>query len=95
MDKVCWLCGRNGATDPLDEHHIFNGANRSKSERYGLTVYLCHSRCHIYGQYAAHRNFETRRRLQKYGQKKAMEENGWTVADFVREFGRNYLEEES
>jgi len=94
MDKSCWLCGRNGAADPLDRHHIYNGPNRAKSEKYGLVVYLCHSRCHIYGPYAVHRNFQTRRMLQRYGQEKAMRENGWTVADFVKEFGRNYLDGE-
>lgn len=90
-DKTCWLCGRNGYIDPLDKHHIFNGANREKSERYGLTVYLCHSSCHIFGPNSAHKNINTRRRLQEYGQLKAMEENGWTIADFISEFGRNYL----
>ena len=29
----CWLCGRWGW---LEEHHIFGGANRKKSEKYGL-----------------------------------------------------------
>ena len=44
-ERECFLCGRNGADDPLDKHHIFGGAYRKKSERYGLTVYLCHDRC--------------------------------------------------
>ena len=39
-EKRCWLCGRNGADDPLDVHHIFGGANRKLSDRFGLTVYL-------------------------------------------------------
>lgn len=90
-EKECWLCGRNGAIDPLDKHHIFNGPNRQKSERYGLTVYLCHANCHIFGPNAVHRNIYTRRKLQRYGQEKAMEENGWDTEDFIREFGRNYL----
>lgn len=93
MDNKCWLCGRNGAADPLDRHHIFPGKSRSLSEKYGLTVYLCHDRCHIFGRYAVHRNAETRRLLQSWGQKKAMEEYGWTTEEFIRIFGRNYLEE--
>lgn len=32
--------------------------------------------------------------LHEYGQRKAMEENGWTVDDFIREFGRNYIDTE-
>ena len=35
MPRACWLCGRNGASDPLDAHHIFGGANRKLSEKYG------------------------------------------------------------
>lgn len=89
--KVCWLCGRNGAADPLDEHHIFGGAYRKKSEKYGLKVYLCHHDCHIFGRRAAHNNRETMEQLKRYGQKLAMERNSWTVEDFCREFGKNYL----
>lgn len=90
--RYCWLCGRNGADDPLDRHHIFGGANRAKSEKYGLVVDLCHNRCHIFGKYAAHRCAATMQELRRYGQRKAMEENGWTTADFIREFGKNYEE---
>ena len=91
--KICWLCGRNGSADPLDKHHLFGAANRDKSERYGLYVYLCHSRCHIFGGDAAHRNPETMQQLHEYGQRKAMREQGWSVEDFRREFGKNYLED--
>lgn len=90
-ERTCWLCGRNGCTDPLDKHHIFGGAFRQKSERYGLTVYLCHCRCHETGTEAAHRNTETMQALHAYGQRKAMEEQGWEVPDFICEFGRNYI----
>lgn len=93
-EKVCWLCGRNGACDPLDEHHIFGGAYRKKSEKYGLKVHLCHHDCHIFGRDAVHNNGEVMERLKRYGQKRAMEENGWTVEDFRREFGKNYLTDE-
>ena len=43
--RVCAICGRNGMGDPLEKHHIFGGAYRKKSEKYGLTVYLCGMRC--------------------------------------------------
>ncbi|MBQ0125301.1 MAG: hypothetical protein KBS59_03135 [Clostridiales bacterium] len=91
----CWLCGRNGMTDPLDTHHIFGGAFRRKSEKLGLTVRLCHRECHIFGRHAAHVDAGTMQELHKYGQEKAMRENGWTVSDFIREFGRNYLDLET
>lgn len=87
----CFLCGRNGNGDPLEKHHIFGGANRKLSEKYGLTVFLCGSRCHRNGKYSAHKNKETADMLHRYGQEKAMTENNWTDDDFRKVFGRNYL----
>lgn len=92
MAKQCWLCGRNGNGDPLDKHHIFGGPFRKKSEKYGLVVYLCHHRCHIFGPEAAHQNAATMKKLRQYGQQKAMAENNWTTEQFIKEFGRNYLD---
>lgn len=92
-DRECWLCGRRGAQDPLDRHHIFGGAYRDKSERYGLAVMLCHNRCHIFGANAVHRDTETMQVLHEYGQRKAMEEQGWDTDRFRLEFGKNYLED--
>lgn len=91
MQNKCFLCGGNGFRDPLDKHHIFGAAYRKKSERLGLYVYLCHHECHIFGTNAAHRNSATMQRLHEYGQRKAMDENGWSTEDFIREFGKNYL----
>lgn len=71
--RSCWLCGRNGTAEPLDKHHIFGGAYRKKSEKYGLTVYLCHGSCHIFGEKAVHSCRETMDELHRYGQKMAME----------------------
>lgn len=62
---------------------------RKKSEKYGLTVALCHW-CHN-EKGGVHHNAELMQQLHEYGQKKAMEENGWTVDDFRREFYKNYL----
>lgn len=33
-------------TCPTEEHHIMNGAERSKAEKYGLKVYLSHENHH-------------------------------------------------
>lgn len=88
-ERRCWLCGRtNGA---LDRHHIFGGPFRKKSEKYGLTVWLCHEECHIYGKYSVHQNHETMLRCKQYGQMIAMEENEWDTEKFIQEFGKNYL----
>ena len=92
--RCCALCGRNGMNDPLEEHHIFGGANRKKSEKYGLVVYLCGNRCHREGAQAVHRNARTQEKLHIQGQLQAMREQGWSVEDFRREFGKNYLDNE-
>lgn len=91
----CFICGRNGVEDPLEEHHIFPGAAlRKKSEKYGLTVLLCGKRCHREGKKSAHRNRETQLMLKQWAQRKAMEENGWSVEDWREEFGKSYIDAE-
>ena len=91
-DKTrCFLCGMIGYVEPLDKHHVFGGALRKKSERYGLTVYLHHDRCHIFGENAVHKNARINRKLQAFAQKKAMEHYGMTIEDFIKEFYKNYL----
>jgi hypothetical protein len=81
----------NRNLEPLDCHHVFGAANRNKSEKYGLTVYLHHSKCHIFGENAVHKNAEINRKLQAIAQKKAMKHYGWSIEDFRKEFGKNYL----
>ena len=56
-------------------------------------VYLCHDRCHEFGRKAVHKNDSVMRQLRRYGQLKAMREQGWSVDDFIREFGKSYLED--
>lgn len=87
----CFICKQNPCGDPLDKHHVFFGALRSKSERYGLTVYIHHDKCHIFGENAVHRNAEVNRKLQSFAQKKAMKHYGWSVEDFRREFYKSYI----
>lgn len=86
----CALCGRRGTV--LDKHHVFFGrGNRPKSERYGLTVYLCHDSCHIFGRHSVHADSSICRLLQQKAQRIAMQYYHWTVDDFRRIFGKNYL----
>lgn len=85
----CFLCGQWGW---LEEHHIFGGANRKHSEKYGLKVGLCGISCHREGTKAAHRCAETAQILHEYGQKKFMNEQGATIDEFRDVFGKNYLE---
>ena len=90
--RTCFLCGANGALDPLEEHHIFHGPLRKKAGRLGLTVWLCGWKCHREGPKSAHRCRETDLKLKAYGQRKAMREQGWNIPRFIREFGRNYID---
>lgn len=89
--RKCFLCGKNGANDRLERHHIFGGAYRDKSEKYGLVVDLCGNSCHRNGEKSAHRNAKTALFLHQYAQKKVMQEQGWTKEKFIQEFGKNYL----
>jgi hypothetical protein len=81
----------NANLEPLDMHHIFNKADKKKSEKYGLMVYLHHSKCHIFGKDSVHRNARVNNELKAQAQKKAMEYYGWSADDFRNIFGKNYL----
>ena len=74
-------------------HHCFPGTLRNKSEQYGLVVPLCGNRCHRLGKYAVHQNRETARALKAWAQEKCMTEQGWSMEDWHREFGKSYIEE--
>ena len=87
----CWLCGGNANMDALDWHHVFGGAYRAKSEKYGLKVLLHHNYCHIFGSKAVHQCAEKNRQLQRYAQTVAMATYGWTEEEFREKFGRSYL----
>ena len=88
----CFLCGRNGNGDRLERHHIFGAANRDKSEYYGLVVWLCGERCHRLGRLSVHQNSEVMEFVHKYGQRKCMREQNWTVEQFREVFHANYLD---
>lgn len=86
----CYLCGRNGCGDPLEEHHVFEGTGlRPLSEKYGLKVHLCGHRCHQHGPDSVHQNIDVRRKLQAEAQEAF--ERTYPDLDFVEIFGKNYL----
>ncbi len=84
----CWKCGKWGW---LEEHHIFGGPFRKKSEKYGLKVGLCGDSCHRNGKEAAHQCAATAQKLHEYGQQKYMMEQGATIEEFRAQFGKNYI----
>ena len=50
-------------------------------------------RCHQHGPNSVHQNAEANRALKVRGQRAAMEKYGWSKEDFIREFGKSYLED--
>ena len=89
---VCYLCAAlnrdNSRHNYLEEHHIFGGANRDKSEAEGLKVYLCLWH-HQTGPCAVHRNAEVMDYLRAEGQKAF--EKTHSREEFVKLIGKNYL----
>jgi hypothetical protein len=57
-------------------------------------VWLCGERCHRSGKYSVHQNADVARYLHRYGQQKAMSEQGWDKETFIAIFGKNYLDGE-
>ncbi len=85
MYRECFVCGK--LTDAIERHHLIGGtANRRLSDRYGLVVDLCVN-CHR----RAHRDNDLRLSLHQYGQLRFMDEQGATIDDFIKIFGKNYL----
>jgi hypothetical protein len=92
--EPCYLCMKlkpmREWRRAVHEHHIFGGSNRNKSEAEGLKVYLCLEH-HISGKEAVHNNAEMMRLLREDGQR-AFEQK-YTREEFMKMFGKNYLEE--
>lgn len=91
--KECFLCGMtapSGFWDGLEEHHVFFGSNRKKSEKRGLKVWLCGETCHRNGKNAVHRNRETDLFIKRQAQE-VYENTYGSRADFIKEFGKSYL----
>lgn len=74
----------------LHQHHvIFGTANREKSDELGLWVWLCPEH-HTNGPHAVHRDRAAAEELMRIGQ--AAFEEHHSRAEWMREFGRNYLD---
>ena len=75
----------------LHRHEVFFGTdNRQKSIKLGLVVFLT-PEMHNAGPDGVHYNRVLNFELKQIGQRAAMKYYNWTVEDFIREFGRNYL----
>ena len=86
-DRICFVCG---TTFNLHKHHIFGGANRSRSEKDGCWCYLCTSH-HNMSDKGVHFNKELDTRLKQICQTAWEITYGKSDLDFIKEYGRNYL----
>lgn len=84
-EKVCFL---TNSTQNLHRHHIFGGANRDNSEKYGLWIYLT-ADMHNMSNKGIHFNRELAITIKQLGQKEF--EKTHTREEFMRIFGKNYL----
>ena len=86
--NICYICGKQAT----EEHHIFNGANRTKSEKYGLKVKLCHD-CHNRDKkhHSVHFDKNIDLWLCKIGEEAYIKHYSKTKEEFLKEFKRNYL----
>lgn len=82
--KRCYVCGSDYQ---LEKHHtIFGTANRTKADKDGLWVYLCH-RDH---QAIHNQDIWEKRALQEISQTKWEEKYGNREA-FIKRYGKSYL----
>lgn len=79
----CFICGR-----PYPQkHHAMNGANKKKSEKYGLMVPLCER--HHTGDEGVHRKPERMLAMRQLAQIKF--EKIYSHELWLQEFGKSYL----
>lgn len=74
-------------------HEIFFGtANRKKSIKYGLVVFI-KPEDHNMSEYGVHnrKGHKFDMYLKKLGQERAMDEYLWTTEEFIEIFGRSYI----
>lgn len=83
-EKECYICGR---TEPLHKHHIYMGANRRLSEKYGCWVWLCPE--HHTGNTGVHNNRNLDLMLKKLCQTEFEKEH--CRAGFYAVFGKSFL----
>lgn len=83
--KECYITRR---TYPLHEHHIFEGtANRKKSEKYGLKIWLI-PEYHNTTSNGIHFNYNLDLKVKKEAQRKFVER--WGYQKWMQEFHKDY-----
>ena len=86
--KQCYFCG---ATENIETHEVYFGKNRKKSIEHGLCVYLCQG--HHRGTNGVHgKNGHLIDQQLKQAAQAEFEAHN-SREEFIRIFGRNYLED--
>ena len=86
--KRCFICG---TTHNLHEHHVFEGtANRKKSEKYGLKIWLC-GKHHNLSNEGVHFNKALDLTIKRIAQRVFEDEH--SRFEWMQIFGRNYIDE--
>lgn len=79
----CFVCGR-----PYPQiHHMMNGANKKKAEKYGLILPLCAN--HHTGAKGVHSKPEKMLACRQMAQRKFEEEH--SRDEWIEEMGKSYL----
>lgn len=87
-ERRCWFCG---TTYNLHCHHIYFGANRKNSEKYGFKVFICGCHHNLGGNgQCVHRSREIDLQLKRACQRKFEETH--TREEFISIIGKNYLD---
>lgn len=83
----CMICG----AAPAQAHEVFYGSYRAKSKEHGLVVPLCYSHHHGTSM-GVHYNKDLDLKIKQQAEKVWLQKNDATVEDFIKLFGKNYLD---
>ena len=84
-EKKCFI---TGSTINLHCHHVFGGANRKHSEKYGLKIWL-RADWHNMANYGVHFNKPLDLEIKQLAQRKFEEK--YSHEEFMKIFRKNYL----
>ena len=85
-ERVCFICK---TPFNIHRHHIYAGANRNTSEKYGAWVYLCANH-HNMSNYGVHNDPKLDKMFKELAQAKWEQKYG-SREDFIKAFRKSYL----
>lgn len=86
-ENKCYVCD---TTLNLEEHHVFGGANRKLSEKYGLKIKLCHTH-HNEPPAGFHFNKVLADKIRQEAEIKFIEHYKSNKEEFRKIFGKNFI----